>query len=371
MSLTSTTTKAPNIGPGAIGQSQTGGAGFIMSASEWLAIQTYAVDGLALPTTMDKFKATLGSGAPTNLSDFTQLVAAYLEIYNHVSNWQNITFPSSVSLASDIHSYAIQAPTYYNPILPLAQKLTNNPDDQHAKDQLAAILGVLSKNASTFHDKAADVAAKIQDFANQTQTDKVALSGTDGKGGLQKYYNDKYGATSADVVTITEELKAQKIILDAANDEYNHDVIVAATTPTYVWVFPFGTIAAAIVAGVYGDKAVKALEKVRAAQQQINNLSTQLAADANLMIALNTTESGITNILDPLNAALPIIQKIQGVWGAISDDLNNIIELIKTNIQEALPIIMDLGVESAISAWTAVGAEADAYRLNAYITVNP
>jgi len=367
----SVSTKTLNIGPGAIAQaSETGGPAFSLSASEWLAIQTYVINAQALPTTMDAFKTGLGPGAPSDLSDFTQLVTAYSGINAHVTTWQNDTFPASVSLASDIYNYAQQAPTYYNPILPLAQALTKNPDDQTSKDELAAILGVLSKNASTYHDNAAAVATKIQTFATQTQADKTTLSGTDGKGGLQKYYNDKYGATSTEVQTLTESLKSEKTILDAANDEYNHDVIVASTTPTYAWVWPFGTIAAAIVAGVYGDKAVKALERVRAAQQQINTLSAKLAADAQLMIAINTTESGISNILGSLNAALPIIQKIQGVWGAIADDLNNIIGLIKTNIQDALPIIMNLGVQSAINSWTAVGQEANAYRINAYITVN-
>lgn len=365
-----TTTQTVNIGPGAIAQpSVENGPGFALSATEWLAIQTYVVNALALPTTIDAFKASLGPGAPTDLNDFNQLVASYSDIYGHVNTWQTDTFPKSVSLASDIYNYALQAPTYYNPILPLAQKLTINPNDQQSKDALTAILGVLSASATTYHDNAADVATKIQTFANQTQSDKVVLSGTDGKGGLQKYYNDKYGATSADVTSITEELTSEKAILDAANEEYNHDVIVAATTPTYVWVWPFGTIAAAIVAGIYGDKAVKALERSRAAQQEISTLSSQLAADAQLMIVINTVEGGITNILDPLSAALPIIQKIQGVWGAIADDLNNIIGLIKTNIQDALPIIMNLGVQAAINDWTAVGAEANAYRLNAYITV--
>lgn len=364
------TTQTVNIGPGAIAQPSVGnGPGFALSATEWLAIQTYVVDALALPTTMDAFKASLGSGAPSDLSDFTQLVTAYSGINGHCTTWQNDTFPKSVSLASDIYNYSLQAPTYYAPILPLAKQLTINPSDQNAKDELTAILGVLSQSATTYHDNAADVATKIQTFANQTQSDKVVLSGTDGKGGLQKYYNDKYGATSADVTSLTNELTSEKAILDAANAEYNHDVVVAATTPTYVWVWPFGTIAAAVVAGVYGDKAVKALERSRAAQQEINNLSDKLAADAQLMIAINTTEGGITNILDPLNAALPIIQKIQGVWGAIADDLNTIINTIQTNIQEALPIIMSLGVETAINEWTAVGAEANAYRLNAYITV--
>lgn len=363
-------TQTPNIGPGAIAQSSVaGGPGFALSATEWLAIQTYVVDALALPTTMDSFKQTLGPGAPGDLSDFQQLVTAYANINSHAGTWQNDTFTASVSLASDIYNYAQQAPTYYNPILPLAQTLTNDPTNQQAQAELTAILGVLSKSATTYHDNAAAVVTKIQTFANQTQADKTVLSGTDGKGGLQKYYNDKYGATSADVQNLTKELNSEKTVLDAANAEYNHDVIVAATTPTYAWVWPFGTIAAAIVAGVYGDKAVKALERARAAQQQINTLSDELAADANLMIAINTAESGIGNILAPLNAALPIIQKIQGVWGAIADDLNNIINVIKNNIQEALPIIMNLGVQTAINDWTNVGQEADAYRKNAYITV--
>lgn len=359
-----------NIGPGAIAEpSVAGGPGFSLSATEWIAIQTYVVNGQSLPTTEAAFRTSLGDGAPSDLSDFAQLITAYGNINTHVTTWQDDTFPASVSLASDIVAYANQAPTYYNPILPLAQKLVTNPDDQQTKDKLTAILGVLIKSADDYETKAAAVATKIQEFADNTQKDKVTLSGTDGKGGLQKYYQDKYGDTSDEVVALNKEIEAQQIILKAANDEYDHDVIVAATSPTYAWIFPVGTIAASVVAGVYGDKAVKALERARAAQAKINDLAAELAADANLMNAINMAENGLTNIIGPLNAALPVIQKIQGVWGAISDDLGNISNLIQTNIAEALPIIMDLGVESAINAWTAVGQEAQAYRVNAYITV--
>lgn len=363
-------TQTLDMGPGVIAQaSVTGGPAFILSATEWLAIQTYVVNALALPTTEATFKTFLGPGAPSDMAAFTPLITAYGNINTHVTTWQNDTFPASVSLASDIYNYAKQAPTYYNPILPLAQKLTENPSDKETKDALKAILGVLSKNASDYHDKAKGVAEKIQKFANDTQADKVVLNGVDGKGGLKKVYNDKYGATSAEVMQLSNEIAAQKLVLDAANKEYDHDVIVAATTPTYAWVFPFGTIAAAVVAGVYGDKAVKALEKARAAQQQINTMSAKLAADTQLIISITTASSSITDILGPLMAALPVIQKIQGVWGAISDDLNNIIQTIDTNIAEALPIIMNLGVQTAIDEWTEVGALAQAYRLNAYITV--
>jgi hypothetical protein len=364
-------TTIAGIGPGAIAApSTTGGPAFALSATEWLAVQVYVNDALDLPIAMAAFKDKLGPGAPPDLSDFQRLVTAYGNINSHVTTWQNDTFPASISLASDIYNYAQQAPTYYNPILPLAQALTANPNDQQAKDELTAILGVLSTSATQNHDKAAAVFTKIQTFANQTQADKTTLVGPEGGAGLQKYYNDKYGATSDEVKTLTEQLKGEQAILDAANAEYAHDVIVASTTPTYGWIFPFGTIAAAIVAGIYGDKAIKALERGNAAKQQIATMDAKLAADANLMIAINKAESGITNILTPLNAALPIIQKIQGVWGAIADDLGNIISLIKNNIQDALPIIMNLGVQASINAWTAVGQEADTYRKNAYITSN-
>jgi hypothetical protein len=366
----SNTTQTLDMGPGVIAQSSVkGGPAFILSASEWFTIQTYVINALALPTTDAAFKTLLGSGAPGDMTPFKPLISAYGTINKHVTSWQTDTFPKSVSLASDIYNYAQQAPIYYAPILPLAKKLTANPDDKEAKDELTAILGVLSKSASSHHDKAKEVAEKIQTFATQTQADKVVLNGSDGKGGLQKQYKDKYGESSEDVIRLSKEIEAQKLVLKAANEEYDHDVIVAATTPTYAWVWPFGTVAAAIVAGVYGDKAVKALERVRAAQQQINTMSAELAADAQLIINITTATSSITDILGKIEAALPIIQKIQGAWGAISDDLNNIIQTIDTNIAEALPIIMNLGVQTAINEWTEVGDLAQAYRLHAYVTV--
>jgi hypothetical protein len=367
---TQTAEKTYSIGPGKIATPNfTGGPAFALSTTEWIAIQTYVVDSLALPTDEAAFKKSLGPGAPSSLVDFIPLIAAYKAINAHCTTWKNDTYPSSVELASNIHSYALAASTYYNPILPLARILTANPNDADAKAKLEAILSKLSKDATDNQTKASAVAVKIKAFADQTSADKVELSGKDGKGGLVKKYNDEFGSTSAEVAELTKQLKAQQEILKSKNAEYDHDVVVAATTPTYAWVWPIGTIAAAIVAGVYGKKATDALEAARAAQQKINSLSDKLAADANLMVAINSAELGMTTILNSLNAALPVIQKIEGVWGAIAGDLSNIVNLIKTDIGEALPIIMDLGVEEAITAWTSVGLEADSYRVNAYVTV--
>lgn len=343
---------------------------FVLSSEEWLTIQCYVAKTLGLPNNEDKFRTFLGSGAPDDISDFTQLIGVYDKMIKHVTEWQDHTFPASVSLASDIYNYSMKVETYYTPILPLADILVVDPGNQKAKDKLSAILSTLSREARDHQVKAAEVAAKIKDFANRTLEDKIELSGNDGKSGLSKYYADKYGDTSENAKKLAKSISDMQAVLDKATEEYNHDVVVAATTPSYCWVLPpLGLVAAAIVAGIYGDKAVKALDNMRAAEKKIKELKDEERVNANLLLILNTTNTGLAEIVDAVNTALPLIQKIEGTWMSIADDLDAIVKIIEEDIQKALPIIMDLGVENAIKSWKAVGKAADKYRQNAYITI--
>lgn len=369
--MPSATATEPQIGPAVLADPGTpNGRPFLMSRTEWITVQTYVIDVLALPTTTDAFGKSLGPGAPSDLSDFKPLIGAYSTMRDHCEVWQNETFPATISLATDIANYgSSKAPVYYPPILKEANILTNDPNNAQAKQALTAILDNLSQQAKDYQTKAGAVAAAVKTFADQTQADRVTLVGTDGKGGLSKVYNDKYGATSQDVQDATKEIAAQKLVLKGANDEYNHDVVVAATSPTYAWVWPVGTIAAAVVAGIYGKRATEALDRARAAQSKINTLSDKLAADANLMVAINAAELGMNSIIQALSAALPVVQKIQGIWGAIAGDLDNIVNLIETDIRQALPVIMNLGVDEAVTAWKNVAAEANDYRVYANVTM--
>jgi len=358
-----------NIGPGAIATAGTqGGPGFILAKTEWIAIQTYVTDALALPVTPDEFKASLGPGAPTDLADFLQLIAAYKGINSHCSVWQNTTFPKTVDLASKIYEYgAVKAPVYYPPILKEAQILITDPDNQQAKAVLKAILDNLQAQATDYANQATAAELEIKTFADQTESDRVTLVGPHGKEGLVKYYNDKYGTASKDVEDLVKDIAAQRLILKSANDEYDHDVIVASTTPTYAWIFPAGTIAAAVVAGIYGDKAVKALERARAAQEKINALTGKMEADANLMTAIHLAMNGTSTIVQSLAAALPVVQKIRGVWSGIAADMAHIVKLIDDDIRKVPPIIMSLGVDEAMKAWYNVAQAANQYRVNAYV----
>lgn len=358
-----------NIGPGAIAEAGTeGGPGFILSKTEWIAIQTYVTDALALPITDAEFRKSLGEGAPKDLSDFGQLITAYKDINTHCTTWQDVTFKKTVDLASKIYEYgSTKAPVFYPPILKEAEILIADPENERAKAALKAILDNLQKQATDYAAEAKAVEHEIKTFSDQTEGDRVTLVGPRGDEGLVKYYNDKYGSTSKEVEDLKKDIDAQRIILKSANDEYDHDVIVAATTPTYGWFFPVGTIAAAVVAGIYGDKAVKALERARAAQDKINTLTDKLAADANLMVAIQSALIGTSTIVQALAAALPVVQKIQGVWGGIAADLAHIVDLIEKDIRQVPPIIMSLGVDEAVRAWYNVAKAANQYRVNAYV----
>jgi hypothetical protein len=271
-------------------------------------------------------------------------------------------------LASVVVQYGRNtAPVYYPAILKEAKKLVANPEDGEAKAALKAILDVLQKEARGYADQANAVVIEVKKFAEDTEADRLKLVGTTGDGGMLKYYEDKYGKSSKEVHDLTEEIKAQRLIAKAADDEYDYDVVVSTTTPTYVWLYPIGTIAAAVVAGVYGDKAVKALERSRAAHSKIAALTDRSAALGKLMVSLTFASFGITHIALLMSGALQAVEKIQGVWAGIAADIEKIVKLIDTNIREAAPIIMDLGIDLALKSWANVASAADSYRVNAYV----
>jgi hypothetical protein len=335
-----------------------------------LAIQVYVNNALALPRTDAELDLLLGSGAPTDLSDFDQLLDAYSTLHDHCTMWQSTTFPQTVALADDVVHYGQDTvPTYYPALTTLANALASDPTDQKASEELSAILGVLTTMTTKFADNAATAKTAVQAFAQQTKTDNATLVGTDDTGGLYGYYNTTYGLESQAVTALMEDVTAEGLVLSSAQSDYERDIIIASTTATYAWVFPFGTIAAAVVAGVYGHRAVEALAKMKATRDQIQADDASIASDANLMLALALATKTTKSISTQLEAALPAIHKVEGVWRAIAGDLQNIVDTIAENIRQVPAIIMGLGIDDVMQEWKDVAASADSYRVNAFITV--
>ncbi len=354
--------KKADIGPAAL---QTGpGNPFFMSRAEFIDLQTYCHDALQLPISRDEMHGKLGI-AEEDEAKFDDMTAAYKAVHDHCLVFNTDTFPATVSLASDIVDYGRnKVPVYYGNLMKVITMWQDGtlPADK-AQAKLEAMLDNLKADAEARADKAHTVAEKVSEFARQTEGDKATLDP------IKKKYTEEYAGSSGKIEQLNKAVDLARSEIDHWNEEYKKDCIIAATSATYAWIFPFGTIAAASIAGVYGQKARDALDEVHNWEADLAKESELLRRAILLMHDLNLADNSLDGLTAALDKALPVIAKMKGIWNALSADLANVLTGIKQNIEDAPLIIKDLGVDTAIDQWTQLANEADAYRVYAFINV--
>jgi hypothetical protein len=352
-----------NIGPGALDAVKN--SPFLLSQAEWLRVQRYVTNAMSLPNTEPRLRMALSMPDSMKIDEFKQLLDGYQTVVPHVTKWKTKTYPDTVSLAADIVNYNTQVPAFYGGVITNVDKLLADPTDQAAKTQLAAIIKKLSGEAEARATKAQALHAEIQTFAQVTASDTLLFDG------LVKTYDKKFGDNSERAKKLAKDLKETNELIQQATEEYEYDKAVACATPSYAWIVvpPIGLIAAVIVAGIYGDKAVKAKQRLEGLQKDL----AAALADQNLAFLLigmiSICRDSLAGIQRDIHAALPVIQKIQGVWHALHADLAFLGEIITKDIDQAILEIKALGVSTAIEQWRELALKADAYRAHAYIEV--
>lgn len=339
------------------------GSPFLLSQREWLSVQRYVTNAMALPTTESKLRTYLQMPDGMKFDDFKQLLAGHNEIVPHVTQWKTMTYPATVSLAADIAHYGSSAPTLYGGLMKFVDRLLVNGKDGAAKAGLAALVEKLAKEASAMAEKATKVHADIQAFAHLTATDAVLINN------LVAAYAKKFDSNSAWGKDTAIKLKRIRDDIEKDTKIYEYAKAVACSTPAYAWIVvpPIGLIAAIIVAGVYGDIAIKANQRLDELRKELRGANADELVVLNLNCSLDVTNHSLSSIQSDIKAALPVIQKIQGVWAAIHSDLNYIGQIIDKDIDKAIVEIKDMGIETAITQWKELKIKADAYRANAYI----
>ena len=71
-------------------------------------------------------------------------------------------------------------------------------------------------------------------------------------------------------------IKAVERFLADAKKNYEHNVVVAATTPTYAWVLPVGLISAIVVAAVFGTRATSEKQAIDRYEAQLQQMAGKL-----------------------------------------------------------------------------------------------
>lgn len=356
--------RKPNIGPQDLAAVKD--SPLLLSQKEWFAIQRYVASVLELPDTEQKMRSSLAKEQNKEripyigpFDEFKELLAGYQKVIPHVRVWDDDIFPKTVELAQHISNYANKAKVWYGKLYEAIDDLLQDPDDEEVKKRFAALCTNLSNVAAGNEKSALEVYKAIERFAKDTSDDEVLLKD------LGRTYDGKFGKHSAAMKAWAKEMDDLSKEIEQLNKDYEYDCLVAETTPTYAWILLW---VAAIVAGIYGARAAELKRKIDEKKERVEKLQDDTRRAILLTSTLTIAIKGLGDIQEQIKAALPCIQKIQGVWKAIGSDLKQIGKIIKEDIvQEEL--LKDLGVELAIEQWQQCKQKADAYQAYAFIKV--
>lgn len=348
---------------------------FILDEADWNDIQRYVKQGLSLPATANDFAKSFGKGISKDDTVATELITSYKKTQDACKEWETKTFDQVFKVAGDINLFVGKnMPVYYKKMIECAKilkdKKISEEDKADALEDLNEILDILKEMSQKFAKNADDARVSIETFAKSAETCATELGGVDGNGGIVKKFIDKC-ASSAELDALSRDIDAAKKDIEKYQTEYNRHVKIAATTPTYVLFFPIGLIPAIVVAGVYGDRAVKAKDKLNNTRADFATKSESLAAKLDAKLTAQMALTSMKETIEVANAAQKCLQKAANIWHSIKDDCDSIKETIKDNIEEVPNRFKIDGIEILNEQWTDIARMANGFRINAKITIAP
>ena len=336
----------------------------VLANPSWLTIRRYIENATRLPTE----EATLRSNLKLNESDsfapFKPLQKVFIKVKDDAIHWRDYTYPQALGLASDINTYSKKAAVFYEELIPVIDALVENPQDKDNKTLFRDIVIDLAETAKSHADNAENILDSIGHFQNQLSSDESHLAQ------LERDYGDKLGVSNENYRSLKADLDRATRDLEQENRRYDRQVMAAATSPSYAWVFPFGTIAATIVAGVYGDRAVETLRRIKRLKRQISHLSPRVERYQRFSENLDLAQGAVKNIKKDIESTLPIIRQVRGQWSYMSTDLNHISTIVNEELPEAVDHLKKLYIRLALNQWQEVGASTREFIETAYTLDN-
>ncbi len=299
--------------------------------ASWRYLQIYSTWGLRLPKDRSSLLVNLQITDSTPYPFFDEMYESYDLIFLACELFQVKIFPQVVSVGSSILSYAKDAAKSDGAVFDLLKEMvTTSIDREGALELIGDLQGTVTKNVS----KSAKVTEDLNLFKAklieaQSRLDAVGKTIQSNKDTSEEFINTANGG--ADVIGSLAQLEAMKTQM---KDDYDHYVVVAATTVTYAWVPIFGIIAAGAVAGVYGDKAVKELQKY-------NDKMAEITAKTNLLnIAIRTNgiqklaKTGVDEAITNTDQAIVCSTTIQNAWSQIGSQLTEVSRYLEKMIKD-------------------------------------
>ncbi|KAI5834572.1 hypothetical protein K523DRAFT_339496 [Schizophyllum commune Tattone D] len=348
---------------------------YILQHDDIATLLKYVWAGVLLPVTEDAYQQRLQISDDTagKLSGVIKpLVAAYDTAQKNCQKFKDQTYPSIADLSSDVYSYAQDAggtvdDSYYVNIINWIKQLSKSTDPDEQAELKGAIDAVIDKQVAdiqALQDRANAAVADLQAFEGLAKIDKSALTTR------SNAVKDKLDTAVGSLGDLNTQLQHYRDELTADMAEYEHDKLVAETSASYCWIGLFGLIAAAAVAGIYGDKAAKMAQRIDKVRQLIKDWEGKVKDETRIVSDLGAIDSDVGSILGKIKPAIEVIQKMEGIWSAIANDLKNIKEAVQKDFKIANEIVAKLEATKLVAKWNDLkdSETVDKYRQAAFVT---
>jgi hypothetical protein len=339
----------------------------------WHYLQVYSVWGLWLPHTQEALKLKLGINDPLAYSFFQTMMEGYRDIHDASKEFLEADFPAVVELGNDLTTFASEASSRGGAIFSAVSDLLDKDDTAAALELIEDLQSTSANNAG----KAGEVTEKLNAY-------KVRLTEADNtvKQAQEKVNNDdKTSKATIDKLqshdpNVHDSIDAIQKLITAKQQEYKRNVVIAATTPTYAWVFPIGLISGAVVAGVYGKRAVQALRDIDQWQAELQKKSTELSTAWTAHTVQQNAADGLNSAKQHTDLAILHTTVVQNAW----NDMAKQIGIIKTKLDGmtreqdqgkvlSAKAVIRVYMRNAMQAWERILPALSDLTANPYITV--
>ncbi|MEN2281308.1 hypothetical protein AAGF08_04155 [Algoriphagus sp. SE2] len=340
----------------------------------WHFLQVYSTWGLRLPHTDGTLKQTLGISDTGPYQFYPSMLQGYQQIFEASDHFQKKVFPEVVAMGNSLRRFAEAAKTGDDGTFDAINELIDAGD----ADSLAAVLELiedLQSQAAKNVSDAENVGLLLADYSAKLVAAESTVKATQ-----QKVESDA-NVSSTRIKELkggkemTGSIENFKTLMNTFQKEYDHNVIVASTSPTYAWVFPFGTIAATVVAGIYGDKAVQALKNFNKMKAQFAAAKSELEVATNAHNVQSLANEGLTKAKDLTQKAINDTNTVKNAWNSLSSNLTVVSNKVEgmTNDAEDKKLkakaLIKLYSKQAGKAWAKLWPAIQELTTDPYITI--
>jgi len=350
----------------------------------WIYLQIFATYGLWLPHTTADLQATLRLTAAdaATYSWFNAMVGSYDQIFQASGYFFNDVFNKMLDLGNGLKNYSSDL-AGSNSEFQLISSLVEPGPNQDLATALSLLVDLKTSAAS--NEKLAD------DIKNNLTTYRVQLVAAQSSVGTVKKDVDDDDRTSQETIdklsgdkNVSGSIAQMQDLLNTDQEEYNKDVTIASTTVTYAWVvippfIPVGLIAAAVVAGVYGARAVEMLDTISKLNDQIKQAQAELHTALAVHGTTRLAETSLTSVIKHLDVAIDKVTTVQNAWLGVQAGLDDISAKISQTLTPTSPTedqlrayqVVQYYLGKAQTDWTTIQPTIVELMVNPVITVQP